>query len=94
MVKLLVSKINVMIKPFKMEGEKVNDVPQSVLPTRRYPYTNSIAPNVMASDMMNNHTVSFLGDTAYTGSSIRAPWPVSLSAATDSLTFASPSHFV
>ena len=56
-VKLLVISTNVMVATLMMLAE-LNGVCQSGVATRRYPYANSIAPNVTASEIMNNHIVS------------------------------------
>jgi hypothetical protein len=59
----------------KMDGKNLNGVGQSVLAVRRYPYPKSIAPNVQASDRMNNHIASLREGMANGDGSIAAECP-------------------
>src|SRR3954462_6308519 len=59
-VRLLVTKMKVMIITLMMLGENLKGVGKFGVASRRYPYPYRTAPNVTASESMNNHMTSFL----------------------------------
>src|SRR5215470_7772345 len=60
MVRLLLTRMNVISMTFRMLGENLKGSGQSGLAFLRKPYAKRMAPNVTASEMMNSHITNFL----------------------------------